>query len=86
MNVSVNLPTDLENAVRQRATAVGLDIETYIVNIVKEDMSDFVASQSERELSHEEFRALLDERIQLHGISNGQLDDSRESIYAGRGE
>lgn len=37
-------------------------------------------------VSHDEFMAKLRAIIALHPRSNGSMDDSRESIYAGRGE
>lgn len=37
-------------------------------------------------VSHDEFMATLRAIIALHPRSNGSMDDSRESIYAGRGE
>ena len=50
------------------------------------------ASESEpsprrkRKLSLDEFKEKIQEIIDLHPVSNGQMDDSRESIYEGCGE
>ena len=59
MTLNIQLPSSIEDAVRERAMAAGLDIETYIVNVVKEDISDDVVSQPKRRASHDEFRAKL---------------------------
>ena len=86
MTLNIQLPSGIEDAVRERALASGVDIETYIINMVKEDVLYEIPSLPKRRMSHEEFRARLDRIIQSHGISNGHFDDSRDSIYAGRGE
>ena len=68
------------------ALAAGLDVETFVTNVVKDEVADDIAMQPRRRMSHEEFRARLQRIIDLHPVSHHFVDDSRESIYAGRGE
>lgn len=86
MTLNINLPANLEYALRERATEAGVDIETYILNVVKEEIAPESSVPLGGRITHDEFRSKLDQIIQRHGINNGRFDDSRESIYAGRGE
>ncbi len=85
MSVSIHFPDEIEHALRRRAAAVGQDITTFVTQIVTEQLAD-EPEVSARAASHEEFMAKLRGIISLHAISNGNVDDSRESIYAGCGE
>ena len=85
MNVSINFPAEIETTLLRRAAAAGKDVET----IVKEFVTERLAEESPapaKAASHAEFMARLQEIINLHPVSNGSVDDSRESIYGGRGE
>lgn len=85
MNVSINFPTEIETTLRRRAAAVGKDVETFVQEVVSEVLAEEASLQTGGG-SHDEFMATLREIIHLHPVSNGSIDDSRESIYAGRGE
>jgi hypothetical protein len=85
MNLSITFPTEIESILRQRATALGKDIDALVREIVIEEVAEAPADGSRQE-SHTEFMQKLDAMIQRHGIRNGKFDDSRESIYSGRGE
>ena len=85
MNVSINFPAEIETSLLRRAAAVGKDVET----IVKEFVAERLVEESPlpaKAASYNEFMAKLHGIIDLHPMSNGSVDDSRESIYAGRGE
>ena len=85
MNVSINFPAEIETSLLRRAAAVGKDVET----IVKEFVAERLVEESPlpaKAASHDEFMAKLHGIIDLHAMSNRSVDDSRESIYAGRGE
>ena len=86
MTLHIELPIEIEHAVRERALASGVDVATYVVNIVKDDVAEELVTPRKRRMSHEEFRNRIDRLIASHGIRHGHVDDSRESIYAGRGE
>jgi plasmid stability protein len=85
MNVSINIPTEVETALRRRAAAAGTDLETLVNKLVTEGLAE-ECPLSERVASHDEFMSRLHKIIELHPVSNGSVDDSRESIYTGRGE
>lgn len=85
MNVSINFPVEIETALRQTAAATGKNIETLVQEIVAERFSE-EPPLVKRKLSHDEFMGRIRDIIARHGISTGNMDDSRESIYEGRGE
>jgi hypothetical protein len=85
MNVSINFPADIETRLLRRAKVAGKDVAT----LVQEFVAEWLAEESSpvaKPHSHAEFMAKLNRVIELHPASTGFLDDSRESIYAGRGE
>jgi len=85
MNVSVHIPEEIEATLRQRASAAGKDVATVVQQYVVERLAD-EALVPAKISSHQEFMTRLRRVIALHPLSNGSVDDSRESIYAGRGE
>ena len=84
MSVSISFPDEIEVAIRRRASAAGQDITTFVTSIVAEELAD--EPEVAKNESHEAFMAKLREIISLHPVSNGNVDDSRESISAGCGE
>jgi len=85
MSLNVSFPIEIESALRQRAAAAGKDVETFVREILIEEVAER-AINSLSSQSHDEFMAKLTAIIDLHGLSNGKMDDTREAIYAGRGE
>jgi plasmid stability protein len=85
MNVSINLPADVETALFRRAAAAGKDVETLVKEFVTERLVEETPPPA-KPASHDDFMAKLHQIIDLHPTSNDPVDDSRESIYAGRGE
>jgi plasmid stability protein len=85
MNVSINFPAEIETTLLRRAAAAGKDIETIVKEFVTERLAEEIPPTA-RLASHDEFMANLHRVINLHPMSNGSMDDSRESIYSGRGE
>ncbi len=79
------LPTEIETTLRRREAAVGKDVATFVQEVVSERLAE-MASVGTGATSHVEFAAKVREIIHLHPVSNGSVDDSRESIYAGRGD
>ena len=84
MSLNINLPRDLKYAIRERALASGLDIDTFAARIFAEQIQDEISLP--QVASQSEFRSRLDRVIALHPRSNHFVVDSRESIYTGRGE
>ncbi len=85
MNVSISIPSEIEATLRRRAAAVGKDVATFVQEIISERLAE-VASVDSGATSRKEFAVKVREIIHLHPVSNESVDDSRESIYAGRGE
>ena len=85
MNVSVHIPEQIEAALRQRASAAGKDVATVVQEYVAERLADEALAPAKNS-SHQDFMSRLHRVIAMHPISNGSVDDSRESIHAGRGE
>jgi hypothetical protein len=90
MNIQLNLPAEYEQALQQQAAAHGRDVNTYIQEIVTESLADEVESQrkrsSKRDPKRRPFAEWLDSWIARHPVLDHPVDDSRESIYEGRGE
>ena len=86
MNISINFPAEIESRLQQRAAAAGQDVESFIQQIVTEQLTEEELPKKPRNRSHEEFRQQLHQIIALHPRSTGHVDDSRESIYAEQGE
>lgn len=85
MSLRVSFPAEIEAVLRERASALGKDVNTFVREIVSEEVAP-IPLDHKRPESHVEFMAKLDAMIRRHGIRSGGFDDSRESIYAGRGE
>lgn len=83
MNVSVNIPAEIENSLRRRAASVGQDVESFIISIVIESLQS-TEDLPERSASPSEFAKRLDSWISLHPVLDHAIDDSRESIYSAR--
>lgn len=90
MQLNVSLPAEIETALRRRAAAAGLDLETFVTNVVTEEVTEEVAEEPTPKPRAARSSAKYAERlkawIDLHPVLDHVIDDSRESIYAGRGE
>jgi len=86
MNVSINFPAEIETRLLRRAAVAGKDVETIVTEFVAECLAHESAPPAKVATSHAEFMAKIRAIIDLHPPWNGSVDDSRESIYAGRGE
>jgi len=86
MTLQITLPPELEATLQRRAAAAGQDVATFVQAMVSERLAEEEESESYRPLPHDEFRRWLDDGISLHPAIAHAVDDSRESIYAGRGE
>ncbi len=86
MHVSLPFPAEVEHAIRQRALQAGEGIESFLQRMVTETLAVDEPAPAPRARSHAEFMAKLREIGARHPGSNGRMDDSRESIYAGCGE
>lgn len=86
MNVSIHFPAEIERQLQQRAAAAGQDVESFVRQMVTEQLAEEAQNPAPQHASPDEFKARLRRIIDRHPGSRGRMDDSRESIYAGRGE
>jgi hypothetical protein len=83
MNLMLNLPADLEAILKKRAEQAGLDIPAYVLQTLR---GSDVELTGESLVSNEQFEASLHRLREIHSKVAPGFDDSRESIYEGRGE
>ncbi len=81
MNLLVNLPADLEKTLQKRASEAGVDLSTYVVQMLRADELPQVP-----EVTDEQFTSGLAKLKAIHQNANPNFDDSRESIYGDRDE
>ncbi len=86
MNVTLHFPAEIATTFQRRAAELGQDVKTFIRYVVREELALEEAYPAPPARSHAEFVTALHRLIDSHGIRCGTFDDSRESIYAGRGE
>jgi hypothetical protein len=87
--ITLSLSPEKEAELRARASAAGKDVSEYAVEILEEELAIAEAVSLPHPLSSstpdpwlEEFRAWVAGHPEFEQLA----DDSRESIYAGRGE
>ena len=83
MTVSISFPEEIARKLRDRAAMSGRDIAAIVQEVVAESLSEASDSSSTQ---GGDFAQWLDAWIALHPVLDHAIDDSRESIYAGRGE
>lgn len=85
--LNIPLSPDKESKLRERAAAVGKDVTKYVLQVVEEDlaMSEPMAALNSPQ-SQEQWEKDLDAWVEGHPRLDTIADDSRDSIYAGRGE
>ena len=87
MGINVNVPVEFEDALRRRAESAGKDLSTFAGELLMEEVADELPiKRLKRRMSFEQYKAKIQELIDLHPGGNGKMDDSRESIYEGCGE
>ena len=88
--LSISLPPETEARLRERAAAEGKDLQTYVVDALREKVAPAGANVPARSPdaadSVDAWLARFDAWTASHPRFGGDIDDSRESIYAGRGE
>ena len=83
MNLVLNLSPDLEADLKKRAEQAGLDMPTYVLQTLRTTDLEQVGDIS---ISNEQFDVSLKRLFEIHANVPAHFDDSRESIYEGRGE
>jgi uncharacterized protein (DUF1778 family) len=85
MTLELAFTSEVETEIRRRAAEMGQDVEDFILQAVAEKLAD-TDSQSSRSSLNNKWKEQLRAFIELHPVVTHFVDDSRESIYAGRGE
>jgi predicted transcriptional regulator len=85
MTLSLSLSPELEAKLRQRAAAEGKDPETLVREAVEQKLGTEQPAPAHTK-GFEEWRAEFDAWVASHKPVGHEVDDSRESIYRGRGE
>ncbi len=86
MTLSIDFSPETERTLRDRAAAAGQDLATFVKEAIAEKLEQEEKEQPSLPASHAEFRKRLADWIELHPVLDHAVDDSRESIYEGRGE
>jgi hypothetical protein len=84
MDVSINFPDELENALRRMSAAAGIEIGTFVKQIVVERSAEHHTHATSASISPQVFAERQAEWVKLHPILDHAIDDSRDSLYAGR--
>ena len=84
--MTLKLSSEIEAKIRERAAASGQDVEAFVLAAVAEKLADADLQSKPSSRDKKEWMEKLRACIDLHPVVTHFVDDSRESIYAGRGE
>jgi hypothetical protein len=82
MNLRIHIPEHLNSILTARAAECGMDIESFVVDSICEQLE----APNTSETVASDFDSWLAEVQKLVPHAALNVDDSRDSIYAGRGE
>jgi hypothetical protein len=86
VTLKLTIPPETEAKLRTRAAALGQDMEVFVLQAVQEKLADVDTGSEIFSQGRDDWEAKLRQCIDLHPVVTHFVDDSRESIYAGRGE
>jgi predicted transcriptional regulator len=86
MTITVSLPDETSKKLKERAAETGKDVATLIREAVNEKLGVARAPTDPSDLPYVEWRRAFDAWVERRHPVGHFVDDSRESIYAGRGE
>ena len=86
MNLQIQVPANLEKALKLRASAAGKDVAAFVVDALREELSLGEPALEVPNPTSSNFSDWLSKWRQGAPKTNHFVDDSRESIYAGCGE
>lgn len=86
MTLTITLPADMERSLKDHAKRKGMSLESYALEILKQDAPYPVDSTAFYSLPPEERVKDFLAWANSHDYITGIADDSRESIYEGCGE
>ncbi len=82
--MQLNLPPSTESLLRQHAIAAGKDLESFAIQFLQQQLeSEYQTIPAEQ--NHGEWVAALTAWSNSHPRTTRLVDDSRDSIYEGRG-
>lgn len=84
MMLNLNIPAETERRIRASASAAGQNIESFVLSAVEAKLA--TSRPNSLGESAGEFDDWLAECVSKHPQVTSFVDDSRESIYDGRGE
>ena len=83
MNLNIEIPEDVGNVMRKRAEAAGIDLETFVGQVVIETAKE-TDPEPLPKTKVDEFVRRQNAWVKLHPRLDHAIDDSRDSFYAGR--
>ena len=86
MTITLSLPAETGHKLQERAAQTGKDVATLIREAVDEKLSEPGGETDPSELPYAQWKAAFDAWVSGRHAVGHFVDDSRESIYAGRGE
>jgi hypothetical protein len=84
VNLRIEVPANLELLLNERAQQAGVPVESFVLQAVTERLAESEATDSA--INAEEFSLWLRQWADRFPKLDHAVDDSRDSIYAGRGE
>ena len=84
MNVEINLPVEIESQLRRKAAAAGIDVGSFVKQIVTERLSESQSDEKSTGVSPDDFAVRQAAWVKLFPVLDHVIDDSRESFYEGR--
>ena len=86
MTLTLSFPPEVEACLGERAAAAGQDVESFVREAVEEKLATAATATGPEGKSYEQWAEEFKAWIARHKPVSHFVDDSRESIYAGRGE
>jgi hypothetical protein len=86
MTVQLQLPAELEEKLRLHAQARGQDLAHAALELLQQGLDSSRESTSPNDLPYEVWQRRFDAMLKDLPRVDSFVDDSRESIYEGRGE
>ena len=84
MTLTLSLPPEMEARLRERAAATGEDVTSFVRAAVEEKLAGTSGTKPDR--TPEQWEAEFNAWVSSHRAVPHFVDDSRDSIYSGRGE
>jgi hypothetical protein len=86
MTLELHLPAELEAELRRQAEQRGEDVQSFVLGAVQDRLAGKSEMQTDRVLEGDAWEQEFAAWLASHKPTGRFVDDSRESIYDGRGE